>query len=183
MKEKIDTTKLSPIIKYPTICYVVGIWMILCIIISSLGIVGVHLHLIEVVEKSSIFRIHVYCGLFGMLGAAIAATRKYYKVLITESTNIMNGIEYIPSDWNLGRTYYYLTRPILGFVIGAITYTLSFIGFQVLSEQVTVKISNEGRYLLFALSFISGFSVSHVLSRVEAIAEQIFSPAKQGYDE
>jgi len=170
-------------IKYPTICYIVGIAIMIHIIIASLAIVAIHFQFFEIIERSLIFKTHAYCGLFGMLGAAIAAARKYYRVLITESTTLLSGKPYIKSDWNLGRVYYYLTRPILGFVIGALTYTLSFVGFQILSDTNPVSVSNEGRYLLFALSFISGFSVSHVLNRLEAISKQIFSPAQQINDD
>jgi len=39
---------------------------------------------------------------------------------------------------------------------------------------MTVEISNEGKYLLFALAFVSGFAVSHILDRLEALAKKIF---------
>ncbi len=104
----------------------------------------------------------------------MASIRKYYKYLISHSTALINNKECVPMDWSLGWVYYYLTRPILGAVLGAITFTLSFIGFQILSDAQQIEISGKGKNLLFALAFVSGFSVSHVLDRVEAISRQIF---------
>ena len=78
----------------------------------------------------------------------------------------------------MGWLYYYLTRPVLGAILGALTFTLSYVGFHVLSSVRTDQVSNEGKNLLFAVAFVSGFSVSHVLDRLEAVSRQIFQPGR-----
>lgn len=109
-----------------------------------------------------------------MLGATVAAMRKYYNVLITDVTEVPGGGFKTYSNWSIGWVYYYATRPVLGFILGALTFTLSFIGVQVLAKPADVDISKEGRYLLFGIAFLSGFAVSHVLNRLEALAREIF---------
>jgi len=160
--------------EYPIACYVVGILLIVYLFISVSVILAVYLNYCDILAHSDLLRSHVICGAFGMLGAAIASIRKYYKYLITYSTAKASGRSVQPMDWSFGWVYYYLTRPILGSALGALAYLLSFIGFHILADSPSLDISNKGEYILFAVSFVSGFSVSHVLDRVEAVAKQIF---------
>ena len=160
--------------EYPIACYVVGILLIVYLFIGVSVILTVYLNYSNVLAHSDLLRSHVICGAFGMLGAAIASIRKYYQYLITYSTAKASGRSVQPMDWSLGWVYYYLTRPILGSVLGALAYLLSFIGFHVLADSPSLDISNKGKYILFTVAFVSGFSVSHVLDRVEAVAKQIF---------
>ncbi|MDO8446924.1 MAG: hypothetical protein Q7T53_12655 [Deltaproteobacteria bacterium] len=160
--------------KYPLACYIVGLSLVGYLSIAVIVILIVHLNMVIYLAKASVLRTHILCGAFGMLGASMASIRKYYKYLISHSTALINNKECVPMDWSLGWVYYYLTRPILGAVLGAITFTLSFIGFQILSDAQQIEISGKGKNLLFALAFVSGFSVSHVLDRVDAISRQIF---------
>ena len=160
--------------EYPIACYVVGILLIVYLFIGVSVILTVHLNYSNVLAHSDLLRSHIICGAFGMVGAAIASIRKYYQYLITYSSTKATGRSNKPMDWSFGWVYYYLTRPILGAVLGALAYLLSFIGFQVLSDSNSLEISSKGKYLLFAVSFVSGFSVSHVLDRVDAVSKQIF---------
>lgn len=160
--------------EYPIACYVVGTLLVVYLFIGVSVILAVHLNYSTVLAHSDLLRSHVICGAFGMLGAAIASIRKYYQYLITYSAAKASGQSVQPMDWSLGWVYYYLTRPILGSALGALAYLLSFIGFHVLADSPSLDISNKGKYVLFAVAFISGFSVSHVLDRVEAVAKQIF---------
>lgn len=144
------------------------------VFISVAMIVCVHLDIWPAFSKTHMLRSHVMCGSFGMLGATLAAMRKFYRTLITESTAKAASKPVIPAIWDFGWVYYYLTRPVLGGILGALTYTLSFVGFHVLAAQPDVKMSAEGRYLLCALSFVSGFSVSHALDRLNVLAKQFF---------
>jgi len=151
----------------------VGIVLVIYLLLSSFFIIAVHINYFESLNNFTFLRAHIFCGLFGMLGATVAAMRKYYKYLITiDNTNVEENN--VTHDWSFGWVYYYLTRPILGAVLGALTYLLSFLGFQILSDSNNLSISNEGSYLLFSLAFISGFSVSHALDRLEDISKQIF---------
>lgn len=165
--------KVEPI-RYPTVCYFIGLYLIISIIIAASIIVIIHLNFMSVYLNASVMRIYALCGAFGMLGAAVASIRKYYRYLITYSTSKYTGHAVLPMDWSLGWVYYYLTRPILGAILGALTYLLSFIGFQILSESPISQISTKGRYFLFALAFMSGFSVSDVLDRLSAVSKQLF---------
>ena len=158
----------------PRLCYLVGILLIIYLLIAAFAIVIVHLDWIGTFAGDKLLRAHVMCGAFGMLGASTAAIRKYYNALITESTAKITGQKIIPLDWSIGWVYYYLIRPILGSVLGTLVFMLSFIGVLVLSKPVQIQISSEGTFMLYALAFISGFSVSHVLDRVEGLAKQIF---------
>jgi hypothetical protein len=165
--------------EYPVACYVVGIFLIVYLIISVCVILIVYLKYRNILVDSYLLRSHVICGAFGMLGAAIASIRKYYQYLITYSTARAIGRSVQPMDWSLGWIYYYLTRPILGAALGALTYLLSFIGFHVLIDSPSLDISYKGKYFLYAVAFVSGFSVSHVLDRVDAVAKQIFQAGQK----
>jgi hypothetical protein len=111
-----------------------------------------------------------------MLGAGVSTGRKYYSALITEATALRAGDQSRLTDWSVGWLYYYLTRPLFGAVLGAMSYLLSFIGVQVLTFGDRIEMSEEGRLLLYALAFLSGFAVSHVLDRLEAVSKEIFRP-------
>ena len=169
-------------IRYPLSCYVVGILLIFFLLMSASIIVIVHLNVFTILESAKILRAHVMCGGFGMMGAALAAIRKYYRVLITERTALETHQVATPTDWTLGWVYYYLTRPLLGAILGALTFTLSYIGVQVLTKPGSPSISDEGQFVLYALAFIAGFSVTHVLDRLEAVAKQTFGPRLQTLD-
>src|SRR3990170_529995 len=112
---------------YPKSCYFVGVSLVI--------------NLLPVLTIETLLRMHLMCGAFGMLGASVASIRKYYKVLITEATEKQSGKTVQKTDWSLGWVYYYLTRPLLGTVLGALSFTLSFIGFHVLANQPTIEIS------------------------------------------
>jgi len=165
--------------EYSKSCYFVGFSLVIYLLLSILIILIVHFNVIIALSTMAVLRTHVLCAGFGMLGASIASIRKYYRVLITESTARHAGKPVQDTDWSLGWIYYYLTRPILGAVLGALSFTLSFVGFQVLAKHQSIEISHEGRYLLFALAVVSGFSVSHVLDRLEAISKQFFQAASR----
>jgi hypothetical protein len=120
------------------------------------------------------------CGLFGSAGASIAAIRKYYRALISEATARAGGQAPNPTNWSWGWVFYYLSRPILGGVLGALAYTLSLVGVSILTEPVGTQISEKGRYLLYGLSFMSGFAVSHVLDRLNTLAKQVFKSESPG---
>lgn len=111
-----------------------------------------------------------------MLGATLAAIRKYYRALITERTQQLENPATPGLDWSLGWVYYYVTRPILGGVLGALALTLSFVGVKVLTTPSSVPISEGGRYLLYASAFLVGFATSQVLDLLEAIAQRVFRP-------
>ncbi len=158
---------------YPTACYVVGILLLICLIVAAFAITIFHLDIVTFLKDDKLMRAHFICGTFGMLGASMAAIRKYYKTLITYSTNIANNNN-VSLDWSWGWVYYYLTRPLLGAILGALTYTLSFIGFQIISSGNQIDFSPQGQYLLYSIALISGFSVSHVLDRLENVSKQMF---------
>lgn len=164
---------------YPKSCYFVGVSLVIYLLFAVLAILFIHLNLLPVLTIETLLRMHLMCGAFGMLGASVASIRKYYKVLITEATEKQSGKTVQKTDWSLGWVYYYLTRPLLGTVLGALSFTLSFIGFHVLANQPTIEISANGRYALFALAVVSGFSVSHVLDRLEEVSRQIFQSASR----
>lgn len=159
---------------YPIACYIVGISLLLYVIVAIYILISIHTDSITIFVKTRILRAHVICGAFGMLGASVASIRKYYNILITESISNLTGKLIPPSDWSIGWIYYYLTRPILGAILGSLAFLFSFIGFHFLADEKTLQISNKGQYLLYAIAFLSGFSVSHVLDRLEAISKQIF---------
>jgi len=166
---------------YPLTCYIVGGSLLGYLFFSTFVLIVVHLDLFTIFAKAKLLRAHIMCGSFGMIGATIASIRKFYRVIITESTAKVSGDPIQPMKWGLGWVYYYLTRPILGSFLGALCFTLSFIGFQILAEPASLQISSEGRYLLYALSFISGFAVSNVLDRLGELAEQIFQTKGKTY--
>ncbi len=161
-------------IEYPTSCYVVGFGLLVFLLLGSVSVIVVHLGPIEALEKDTLLRAHFMCASFGMIGSSIATIRRYYGRIISERAAQLQGKQIPPTDWSYGITFYYLTRPVLGSVLGALSYTLSFIGFQILSEPKALEISGEGVLLLYAVALLSGFSVTHVLDRLEAISKQIF---------
>ena len=164
---------------HPRRCYFIGAYILLALITSAAAIGFVHANVVPI--PTQLLRAHLMCGLFGTVGASIAAIRKYYRALITEATAHAAGQAPHPLNWSWGWTFYYLSRPILGGVLGALTYTLSFVGVSVLTEPVGTQISDEGRYLLYGLSFMSGFAVSHVLDRLNTISKRVFKSEQQGF--
>jgi hypothetical protein len=157
----------------PKTCYWVGGALGLYLAAAVAVIFLVHLNVLESITKSPLLRAHVLCGAFGMLGSSMAAIRKYYRSLITESTSAASGATATPLLWDFGWVFYYLTRPILGGILGALSFTLSFVGFHILAQPAQIELSNEGRYLLFALAFISGFAVSQALDRLNSVAKEL----------
>ena len=155
-------------------CHCVGMGLIVYLGLAATIIACVHLNFLPILAKMQLFRSHVMCGGFGMLGAAIAAIRKYYRTLITESTAKSVNQPLPPSVWDFGWNFYYLTRPLLGSILGSLTYTLSFVGFQVLATSPDVQISSKGKYLIYALSLVAGYSVSQALDRLSAVAKRVF---------
>jgi hypothetical protein len=142
---------------------------------AALIIVIVHLNLIRPLAGAWLLRTHVLCAGFGMAGASIASIRKYYRTLITESSGTPSERAALaPNRWTFGWVFYYCTRPILGAALGAFSFMLSFVGFQILARPYEMGISDEGKYLLYAVAFMSGFAASHVLDRLAAIARQAF---------
>jgi hypothetical protein len=164
----------APIHSFPKPCYAVGVALIVYLVTAIAAILVIHLDALSFLAGSRLLRAHSMCAAFGMLGATVAAIRKYYRTLITQTTARAAGQPVPPNDWTFGWLYYYLTRPLLGGVLGALVYTLSFVGIQILVSPKQIAISSEGRYLLFGLSFLSGFAVSHVLDALEALARKLF---------
>jgi glycerol uptake facilitator-like aquaporin len=127
----VDRNAAIPQLHYPRCCYFLGAYILLALITSSLGIGMVHTGVTPI--HSPLMRAHVMCGLFGAVGASIAAIRKYYRALITEAT-AYSSCQAITNrtDWNWGWVFYYLSRPIVGAVLGALAYTLTFVGVSIL---------------------------------------------------
>ncbi|MFH1987916.1 MAG: hypothetical protein ABIK25_09855 [Pseudomonadota bacterium] len=134
------------------------------------------MHELPILERSQLLRTSAMCGAFGMLGASMATIRKYYQLLITEGTAKGAGRPVSESAWDFGWTFYYLTRPILGAVLGALTFVLVFVGFEILSTTQTSSISNHGHMMLYAISLLAGYAVSQVLDRLTMVARQVFAP-------
>ena len=166
----------------PRSCLVVGVALAGYLLVGLATVIAVHLNAISWIAKSDLLRAHAMCGGFGMIGASMAGMRKFYRTLITESTNRLAGRDSPPTIWDFGWLYYYFTRPLLGAILGALTFTLTFAGFQVLAKPSDITLSNQGRYLLYALSFVSGFSVSHVLDRLNSLARQAFKAESSKVD-
>ena len=100
-----------------------GVYIVMVLLASVIGIGFVHSNVVPL--ASQLLRAHLMCGLFGTAGACIAAIRKYYRALITEAAAHSKGQETHPTNWSWGWIFYYLSRPILGCVLGALAYTLS----------------------------------------------------------
>lgn len=166
--------KPQDVARYPTACYLVGVLLPVILCCAAVSAVCVHLGCPRLLCSSVLLKAHAMCALFGMIGATLAAIRKYYRALISESTSLRNGAVGSRTDWSLGWVYYYLTRPLLGATLGALSFTLSYVGVQVLTKGEGMQIADHGRYLLFGLAFVSGFAVSHVLDRLDAVAKQAF---------
>ena len=174
--QKLNQTNSSE--KHPLACYFVGVSLIIFLFLSVTTILIVHLDIIQFLTNAQFLRAHIICAGFGMLGASMAAMRKFYSTLISESTAKSENKKVVLNDWSFGWCYYYLTRPILGAVLGALAFLLSFIGFQVMASPSIIEISTEGRSLLYALAFLAGFSASNVLTRLDKIARKTFESQK-----
>ena len=158
----------------PRACFWVGGMLIVYVFLGVALTIIIHLNVVGWITASLMLRTHLMCGAFGMLGSSVAAVRKYYQALITESTARAEGQRSPPVLWDLGWVVYYLTRPILGAILGALSYTMSFVGLSVLATPSKIAISDDGRYLLYALAFLSGFAVSEVLDRLNSVAKEVF---------
>ncbi len=166
----------SPTARQPTGCYLVGGALLLYLLLSVLILFTAYLTPWALLGSDRLLTAHLLCAGLGMLGATLSATRKYYRALITERTTRHKNPSAPRLDWSLGWVYYYLTRPILGAVLGALAYTLSFVGVQVLTSPSEVGIGQGGKYLLYATAFFFGFATSHVLDLLEAVARRLLQP-------
>lgn len=165
-------------------CYVVGAILLGFLALSLALIVAIHLHEVAVLERTQLLRTSGMCAAFGMLGASMAVIRKYYRVLITESAEKRAGQQWQEFVWDYGWTFYYLTRPVLGAVLGSLAFLLVFIGFEILSEAKTpTSISRHGHMMLYAIALLAGYSVSQVLDRLSVVAKQVFSPIDEKKDQ
>lgn len=170
----LDTRNDTDAIRIMKTSYMIGALLIIYLACGIALILVVHTNTVPFLSTTWLLRAHAMCAGFGMIGSCLAAIRKYYRALITDSAN--RGNQMVPQNlaWDFGWAYYYMTRPILGAVLGALAFTLSFVGFQALAKPSEIEMSDHGRYLLFGLAFVAGFSVSHVLDRLNTIAKQVF---------
>ena len=161
----------------PRSCYWLAVYLLGMVFIGLASILSIHLNAIYLISGSSLLRSHALCASFGLLGASMAAIRKYYKFLITDAVTRSDPgkTSILTQSWGLGWLIYYVSRPIMGLAMGALSFTLSFVGFQVLSQPGSSGLSDQGRYLLFGIAYLAGFSVSHVLDRLNSISRQVFS--------
>lgn len=155
--------------------YITGLALIVYIIVSVALLLLIACEIIEFKPEHIFLRTNFICAIMGALGATTAAIRKYYKYLIISSEEEKDNVTSKLSQWSFAWTYYYLTRPILGSLLGALSYLFSYIGVGILSSAEKVDLSAKGIYFLYAFAFLSGFSVSHVLDRLENVSKQIFS--------
>jgi len=160
-------------------CYIIGAVLGLCLIATPVVIIVLHLDLIPGLSESPVLRAHVLCGAFGLLGASIATIRRYYHALITEERGPHTDGHHRPIVWGYGYLVYYVSRPVLGAILGPLVYMLSFIGLQVMVAADRIDISTEGRMLMYAIAFVAGYAVSDVMDRVEAISRNMFKPTQQ----
>jgi len=161
--------------KNPWQGYFIGLLLFCYLIVGAGAAISIHLNYFNVTKASTLLRNHLFCASFGFTGATIALIRKYYKAWITRSAAILTESNPPFQDWSFGWIYYYIVRPWLGATLGAFVFMLSLIGFNVLqsADKVTMM-SEEGKMLLFALAFLTGYSVSDVLDRLSDTSEQLF---------
>lgn len=178
-EEKLSAKKEFFWFKYPKSVRILGLILVFYLFTAIFIIIAIHINVIKSLSGYPILRTHLMCGSFGMLGAATASIRKYYRKLITEGTEGIDTLSAASINWSIGWIYYYLTRPLLGAILGALSFTFSFIGVHILMGTTEIKFSVEGIFLLYGVSFMSGFAVSHVLDRLEAVARQIFQTNKR----
>jgi hypothetical protein len=152
--------------------------LIMFMLSAIISIASIHLWWGLLNINSPILRAHMMCGAFGMLGASMASLRKLYKSLITESTAKSSGCSFAPFTWDFGWILYYLTRPMLGTILGASSYLLGYVGFQVLTGSVDVKVSNQGTHLFYTIALLCGFSASQALDRMHSTAKDILTGQK-----
>lgn len=165
--------------EYPRACYFIGLSLVFYMLCTLGLMIVIHIGGLPFAREHTLLRIHVMAGLFGALGAAISAVRKYYHALITASTARASGRPLVLIDWSLGWVYYYLTRPLLGGVLGALSFTLTYVGFNILKGPALTEISGQGRYLIYGLAFLAGFSVGHALDRLDALAKEMFQTSSE----
>jgi hypothetical protein len=59
-------------------------------------------------------------------------------------------------------------------------YYIALVMRMSITEPVGTQISTKGRYVIYGLSFMSGFAVSHVLDRLNAVSKQVFKVQPEG---
>lgn len=162
----------------------IPIFLATALIVSMLTavvlIASIHLWWGSININSQILRAHIMCSAFGMLGASMASLRKLYKSLITESTAKSRSTSFAPLTWDFGWILYYITRPMLGAILGATSYLLGYVGFQILTGPIDVKVSNQGTYLFYTIALLCGFSSSQALDRMHTAAKDILTGQKSG---
>ena len=149
---------------------------LVCILLGSAALIAaIHENTFAFITSRPLLRSHLMCGFFGALGASLSTIRKLYQSCITHHVVQARGEVSEASNplqsWGFGWGLYFASRPLVGAAIGALTYLLSFIGFPFLSKSSDPTLSDQARYVLFGVSCLGGFSVSHVLDKMAGLSK------------
>jgi hypothetical protein len=158
-------------------------WLILSVLILAFlgeiaGIIALHVHALVDLNTFPDLRAHLVAGGFGSLGATLVAFRKFYQSVLTDETAAAFGEQPTPTAWGLGWLIYYAGRPLVGGILGALVYMLSFLGLQVMTVADSITLSGQGTLVLYSAALAAGSSSSLMLDLIGDLASKVFSADK-----
>lgn len=162
----------------PRSASVVGGYLVASLIVGALLVLVIHLNWIPKICTEPMLRAHFICAAFGVMGASMAAMRKLYRAGITHDVLLAQKIDCEATNpiksWGTWWVYYFVTRPIYGGFLGALVFLLSNVSLQIMSQAGGEVLSPQGRYILFGVACLSGYSVSHVLDHLSNASKKVF---------
>lgn len=108
----------------------------------------------------------IYPFFAGMLGAAVYAIRGFYWAVGPQREEIRR-YQYDPNF-----TFWYFTHPIMGAVLGVISFAMLRAGVGTLG---TASTDGGASAAYFAVAFLAGFSVTEVMNWLYQTAGRVFS--------
>lgn len=116
--------------------------------------------------KSDLLQLVLYSVLFGLLGALIHCLRSIYI-----HRSVLN-------DWDNRWIIWYYLRPIVGGVMGLVSFVFIKAGLIVFTTEANPTTTSRIAYL--AIAFLAGFNVRNFLKKIEDVSRSVLGIEPSG---
>ncbi len=164
-------------VKLPTKEGTMGILFVYLILFSLIGLLTWQLSF-STLSQHELFQTFSYSFAAGGIGASLYSIRMlyYHSHLDKNDSNFKKG-DIKEFEWEWGWFWFYFNRPIMGAFVGFVTYVL-IVGGLLDENSLSIK-NNQSIILAIGLSWLAGYNVSDIISRLESVASAIFGFEKE----